>query len=152
MKVRSVAYNNGNLPIQSTDNNLYLLSEFARNLKFAKSSIYNEQMIDFGESKSIPMWQGITSSEKTEDFDFANSSVISLAADPTNKLGIGTEAVKISNVIGLLFDRKAIGITIYKEKMTSSYTASADFWNEYLHALTNQIIDSDYPMVAFILD
>ena len=152
MKVRTVAYNNGNIPIQSTDNNLYLLSEFARNLKFAKSGIYNEQMIDFGESKTIPMWQGITSSEKTEDFDFANTSTISLAADPTNKLGIGTEAVKISNVIGLLFDRKAIGITIYKEKMTSSYTASADFWNEYLHALTNQIIDSDYPMVAFILD
>ena len=152
MKVRTVAYNNGNIPMQSTDNNLYLLSEFARNLKFAKSGIYNEQMIDFGESKTIPMWQGITSSEKTEKFDFANTSVISLAADPTNKLGIGTEAVKISNVIGLLFDRKAIGITIYKEKMTSSYTASADFWNEYLHALTNQIIDSDYPMVAFILD
>lgn len=152
MKVRTVAYNNGNIPMQSTDNNLYLLSEFSRNLKFAKSGIYNEQMIDFGESKSIPMWQGITSTEKTEPFDFANSSVISLAADPTNKLGIGTEAVKISNVIGLLFDRKAIGITIYKEKMTSSYTASADFWNEYLHALTNQIIDSDYPMVAFILD
>lgn len=152
MKVRTVAYNNGNIPMQSTDNNLYLLSEFARNLKFAKSGIYNEQMIDFGESKSIPMWQGITSSEQTKDFDFANTSTISLAADPTNKLGIGTEAVKISNVIGLLFDRKAIGITIYKEKMTSSYTASADFWNEYLHALTNQIIDSDYPMVAFILD
>ena len=152
MKVRTVAYNNGNIPIQSTDNNLYLLSEFARNLKFAKSGIYNEQMIDFGESKSIPMWQGITSSEKAEDFDFANTSTISLAADPTNKLGIGTTAVKITNVIGLLFDRKAIGITIYKEKMTSSYTASADFWNEYLHALTNQIIDSDYPMVAFILD
>ena len=152
MKVRSVAYNNGVIPMQSTDNTLYLLSEFSRNLKFAKSGIYNEQMIDFGDSKSIPDWQGITSTEKTEDFDFANTSVISLAADPTNKLGIGTKAVKISNVIGLLFDRKAIGITIYKEKMTSSYTASADFWNEYLHALTNQIIDSDYPMVAFILD
>ena len=152
MKVRTDAYNNGNIPIQSNDNTLYLLSEFSRNLKFAKSGIYNEQMIDFGDSKSIPMWQGITSSEKTEKFDFANTSVISLAADPTNKLGIGTEAVKISNVIGLLFDRKAIGITIYKEKMTSNYTASADFWNEYLHALTNQIIDSDYPMVAFILD
>lgn len=152
MKVRSVAYNNGNIPIQSTDTNLYLLSEFSRNLKFAKSGIYHDQMIDFGESKSIPTWQGITSSEQPEPFDFANASTISLSADPTNKLGIGTEAVKISNVIGLLFDRKAIGITIYKEKMTSNYTASADFWNEYLHALTNQIIDSDYPMVAFILD
>ena len=152
MKVRTIAYNNGNIPIQSTDNNLYLLSEFARNLKFAKSGIYNEQMIDFGESKSIPMWQGSTSEEQAEPFNFANASTISLAPDPSNKLGIGTEAVKISNVIGLLFDRKAIGITIYKEKMTSSYTASADFWNEYLHALTNQIIDSDYPMVAFILD
>lgn len=152
MKVRTTAYNNGNIPIQSTDNNLYLLSEFARNLKFAKSGIYNEQMIDFGDSKSIPMWQGITAEEQAEPFNFANASTISLASDPSNKLGIGTAAVKINNVIGLLFDKKAIGLTIYKEKMTSSYTAGADFWNEFLHALTNQIIDSDYPIVAFILD
>ena len=152
MRVRTVAYNNGAIPIQSTDNNLYLLSEFSRNLKFAKSGIYNEQMIDFGDSKSIPTWQGIVSTETVTPFDFTNTSTVSLLKDPTNKLGIGTADVTIDNVIGLLFDKKAIGITIYKEKMTSNYTASADFWNEYLHALTNQIIDSDYPIVAFILD
>ena len=152
MKVRTTAYNNGAIPVQSTDTTMYLLSEFSRNLKFAKSRIYNEQMIDFGESKSIPTWQGVTSADSTEPFSFDVASTISFKADASNKLGIGTDAVEIGNVIGVLFDKKAIGLTIYKEKMTSSYTASADFWNEYLHALTNQIIDSDYPIVAFILD
>lgn len=152
MKVRTTAYNNGNIPLQANDTTMYLLSEFSRNLKFAKSGIYNEQMIDFGESKSIPTWQGVTSADSTEPFSFDVASTISFKADASNKLGIGTAAVKIDNVIGVLFDKKAIGLTIYKEKMTSSYTASADFWNEYLHALTNQIIDSDYPIVAFILD
>lgn len=152
MKVRTTAYNNGSIPLQASDTTMYLLSEFSRNLKFAKSGIYNEQMIDFGESKSIPTWQGVTSAEQTKPFLFDVASTISFKADASNKLGIGTDAVEICNVIGVLFDKKAIGLTIYKEKMTSSYTASADFWNEYLHALTNQIIDSDYPIVAFILD
>lgn len=152
MKVRTTAYNNGNIAMQSDNNTLYLLSEFARNLKFAKSGIYHEQMIDFGEHKSIPMWQSVESADNSEPFAFETSSQIALAADSTNKLGIGTAAVEIGNVVGVLFDKKALGLTIYKERMTSNYTASADFWNEYLHSLTNQIIDSDYPIVAFILD
>jgi hypothetical protein len=45
-----------------------------------------------------------------------------------------------------------MGICPFKQKVTSSYTAIADFWNQYHHTLVNYILDSNYPMVAFIVD
>lgn len=152
MKVPTVAYNNGNWAVGSKRNNLYLMNKYVSSLKFdVKSGLFNKEEIGFGAYKEIPMWQAIKASgSATESFDWSTASTISFAADNTNKLGIGTSAVEIEDVLGFLFDYKAIGMTIFKEYLTSSYTACADFWNEFLHSLTNQIVDSDYPMVAFI--
>lgn len=151
MKVPTTAYNNGSWAVGSEDNNLYLLSNFVRNYKFdLQSNLYNKEDVAFGEFKTIPSWQSLAN-QNGNKFKFEDCSKISFTADPTNKLGIGTDAVELGNVIGLLFDKKAIGLTVFKEYTTTSYTASADFWNEFIHSLTNQILDSDYPMVAFIV-
>ena len=75
-----------------------------------------------------------------------------ISADASNKLGMGVEAVTINHAIALVKDRRAIGICPYKEKVTSSYTACADFWNEFTNVLVNYILDTNYSMVAFILD
>lgn len=152
MKVATVAYNNGNWAVGSKRNTLYLMNKYVSALKFdVKSGLFNKEEIGFGNYKEIPMWQAIKADgSATESFDWDTASSISFAADTHNKLGIGTSAVELTDVLGFLFDYKAIGMTIFKEYLTSSYTACADFWNEFLHSLTNQIVDSDYPMVAFI--
>ena len=75
-----------------------------------------------------------------------------LSADATNKLGLGTEAVTVNNVIGFAYDRRALGIYNEREKVTSNYIASADFWNNFYKVKLNMAMDSDYGMVAFILD
>mgnify|MGYP003292994580 CR=1 FL=1 len=50
-----------------------------------------------------------------------------------------------------MWNKYALGMTVFKEYTTTSYTASADFWNEFVHSVTNQLLDSDFPMVAFIV-
>lgn len=154
MKVPTTAYNNGSWAVASEDNNLYLLTNYVRSLKFdVQSGLFNKEDVGFGNFKSVPCWQSAFSRhEGRKPFNFNTSSTVGLTADPTNKLGVGTDAIMIDNVVGLLFDKKAIGLTVFKEYTTTSYTASADFWNEFIHSLTNQILDSDYPMVAFIVD
>lgn len=159
MKVPTTAYNNGSWAVASEENNLYLLTNYVRNLKFdVKSGLFNKEDVGFGDFKSIPCWQGYKmtignpSDNNYSKFKFSVSSTISMAPDPTNKLGIGVGSISVSNVIGLLFDKKALGLTVFKEYTTTSYTASADFWNEFIHSVTNQILDSDYPIVAFLLD
>lgn len=151
MRVPTTAYNNGSWAVATEDSNLYLLTNYVRNLKFdVQSGLFNKDEVGFGNFKSIPSWQAITKADG-KPFAFDCASTVSVSADPTNKLGIGTSALELSGVLGLLFDRKALGLTVFKEYTTTSYTASADFWNEFIHSLTNQILDSDYPIVAFIV-
>lgn len=152
MRFTSTVYNNGQWSVASTDNNLYLLSDYARALSFdVKSGLFNKNEVAFGEFKSIPAWQAVKASADGNGFDFEVSSAISMSADSENKLGVGVEAFEVDGVIGVLFDKKAIGLTVFKEYTTTSYTASADFWNEFVHSVTNQLLDSDYPIVAFII-
>ena len=153
MLVPSVAYNNQNLAVQSDRNIMYLNTWLSRAIQFGiYSAAFNRDDVTI-EYKEIPMWQASKAAAASETlFDYATSTTVSFAADTTNKLGIGTDAVKIENVIGFLFDYRAIGMCIFKEYATSNYTACGDFWNEFTHSLTNQLVDSTFPMVAFILD
>ena len=153
MLVPSVAYNNQDLAVQSDRNILYLNTWLSRAIQFGiYSAAFNKNDVTI-EYKEIPMWQASKAAAASETlFDYATTTTVSFAADTTNKLGIGTEPVKIDNVIGFLFDWRAIGMCIFKEYTTSNYTACGDFWNEFTHSLTNQLVDSKFPMVAFILD
>lgn len=150
-KACTTAYNNGSWATASNNNSLYLLNHYVSALKFdVKSGAFNKEEIGFGDYNQLPMWQSVKASSGTEVFEWSTASKVSFAADSGNKLGVGTDALEISDVLGVLFDNKALGITLFKEYTTSSYTACADFWNEFVHVVTNQIVDSDYPIVAFI--
>ena len=147
----TTAYNNGSVPMQAKDVNKILLTDFVSSTKFnVRANTYNLDEVGIGSYDEVSAWQGIT--DGTNNFDYSTNSKIMITADPTNKLGIGTEAVTLTNAIGLLFDRMALGICPYRSKVTSNYTAIADFWNEYHHMLVNYILDSNYSMVAFFND
>lgn len=151
MKVESTAYNNHTILASANEVKMYVLKEFERSVRFnLKADTYNPEDRSIGEYKAITNWQGIASDGNK--FDFASLSRISIAADPDAKLGIGTGATTINNVVAFAFDSRAIGCTLRKTKITSNYTACADFWNEFNHILVNWIVDSNLPMVAFILD
>lgn len=151
MKVSTAVYNNGSWAVGSSDNILYLLTKYSNALQFdVRSNVFNKDEISLGKYKSIPMWQAVRASADASGFDYTTASTVKVSADKTNKLGIGKDAVELSDVIGFLWDRKALGYCVFREKMTSNYTSCADFWTDWLHYLTNQLVNSDYPMVAFI--
>lgn len=150
MKIDTTAYNNGNITMSSYDNFLYLMSQFVNAYKKnLLAGVFNRDELSFGKFKAIPAWQSVLV-ESGKKFAWNAVSSVSVAADPENKLSIGTDAVTINNVLGVLFDRYAVGMTVYDWHTTSSYTASADFWTDFEHYLTNQKVDSDFPIVAFI--
>jgi hypothetical protein len=151
MTRRTKAFNNGAIPAFGNTIHAAILYDFIKDAEtYLKRVSFNKEESDFGEYDTITMWQGVTDS--TDTFTFDQLSTISIAADPNEKLGIGTEAYTKSKCIGLLYDWRALGICPYKEKVTSNYTASADFVTAYHHRLTNWIIDPNFSMVAFFLD
>lgn len=154
MKAMSVAYNNGTIPTFTPYENsrVVLLAEIARALKFnLRADTFNPNELGFGNYKEVATWQ-VSKDTDESAFSYPSSSKISIAADPSNKLGIGTEAVELENCAGIIYDKYALGMSLDRFNVTSSYTACASFWNYFYHSLVNYIIDSSYSMVAIMLD
>ena len=59
---------------------------------------------------------------------------------------------KKNGVVALMADWRAIGLTIIREYANSSFTASASFTTDFYHYLSRAVLDSNYPIVAFVLE
>lgn len=154
MKARTDAYNNRSLSVGAIQQSAYFLTPFIKaRMNGLLADTYNRDERDIGDFVEIPRWQSVKGEPaNTTPFGFGDVSSISFSADTTNKLGLGVGAITLNNIIGVVFDKRALGICAFREKMTTNYTASADFWNEYLHLLINFILDTDYNIVAFSLN
>ena len=159
----STAYNNG-VDITFTpreDNKLVLLSKFTRAAKFGvRANTYNEELLGIGEFDTLTAWQAINDSGYAS-FDYATASKVSVSeataiAYRLNKNGsawaVGDGIYNLGNVIGLMYDKYALGVSLEKQKTTSNYIAANDVWNTFSHALINQIINDDYNICVFALD
>lgn len=154
MKRYTTAFNNGAIPTFSTEEDLKvaLLADFANACKFnVTADTFNADEIGLGDFDKVTAWQAF-SADSLRDFDVETNSSISISADAQNKLGLGTGAFAKKGVIGVVYDYRAMGICPYRTKVTSNYTASADFWNQYHHQLVNYILDANFNIVSFVLD
>ena len=154
MKRYTVAFNNGQIPTftNDADAKIALLTDFTTAAGFtARANTFNANELNIGDYDEVACWQAFADTSKA-NFDYSTNSTIKIAADSTNKLGIGTEAVTITDVIGVLYDTRAMGISLTKSKVTSNYTAIADFWNEYHQKQVNYILDTNFNIVTFKLD
>lgn len=149
-------YNNHEHVTFSNDSRLILLSKFANRAKFGvRANTYNEQLLGIGDYERISGWQAV-SQANTDPFAPETLSSIALTAASATKVGLtvpeGATGVTLNNIIGFLYDRYALGISLDKKKVTTSYTASQDKYNTYHHNIINYIIDDNFPMVAFTLN
>lgn len=155
MRTFSTAFNDGTVPIFTDDQytKLVLLNKFDKAARFGvKASTYNEKNLAIGDYTTTTSWQGIANTGVVPKFDFSTVSTVMIAADANNKLGIGTSAFTQEGVVAVLFDKYAMGISPYKRKVTSQYTAVGDYVNNFHHCLCGTILDTTYPIVAFYID
>lgn len=118
-----------------------------------RSSTFNEGLLSIGEYDEINSWQAIRE-DNGNNFEFETTSAVMVTPDVIEYFG-GTRpesAVRYDGVIGLAFDRRALGISLKKDDVTQSYTACRKSWNSFYHTLFQQILDRKFKMVAFTLD
>lgn len=153
MEDLSVNFNDRSTPIfsQGSDRKVILLNKFAKVAKFGvRANTFNENLLGIGDYDTVTSWQGYNDGAGS-DYDFASVSKVMVAADPDNKLGIGTSAFTHTGTVALIFDRYALGVNPYKRKVTHQYTAVGDYYNEFNHTLMGTILDKAYPMVSFYI-
>ena len=151
----AAVYNNHNHVTFTKNANLALLGRFANRAKFGvRANTFNEGLLGIGDFDKVTGWQAISTNSKP--FSFGALSSISLTKSAAEKAGItvpaGETGVTYSGIIGVMYDRYAMGVTLDKKKVTTSYTAAQDKWNNFHHTIINNTINDDFPMVVFMLD
>lgn len=157
----NVAFNNKATIPPSGRTNLFMLNAFEKDCRFtSEAETYHADKLSVGDYELITAWQSFAEKHTTgeapsvvttiTDYEYATVSKV-MVDDTANDLGIGTSA-EVNLCVAFMCDYKALGIYNQTDRVTSSYTASADFWNEFEHVKINYVLDADYGMVAFLMD
>lgn len=156
----TTAFNNGAVPVfnNQDDINLALLQSFVSAAKFGvRANTFNEQLLGLGLNvDTISAWQAFRTD--TTDFDFATISSVEVDLSTDDRYDWlrtasgADDAFKVTNVIGVMYGKEAMGIAPTKTRVNSQYTAIADFWTTYTNLVFNSILDLNANLVIFTLN
>lgn len=150
-------YNNGEMATFASDPRTIILSQVAKACKFGvKANTYNEQLLGIGDYDTVNMWQAAKNQAKDPAYEFSAASSIDLTESAAVDIGLlaadsGETHYAINNIIGVIYDRLAMGVTVDKRKVTTNYAASRDTSNSFYHALINYVVNDSYPIVSFYI-
>lgn len=117
-----------------------LLSDFAKAAQtFLYSDTYNKGEVLLPNAETVASWQG-----SGQDYGFAHTSAINI------KTASGTD-VNISGVLGVMFDRDALGVCNTDKRVTTNYNAKAEFFNNWFKFDASYFNDTNENFVVFFV-
>lgn len=117
-----------------------LLSDFAKAAQtYLYSDTYNKDQVLLPNAETVPSWQA-----SGQDYDFASVSTI-------NVKSASGEAVNVSGVLGVMFDRDALGVCNLDRRVTTTYNAKAEFFNNYFKFDAGYFNDTNENFVVFFV-
>ncbi len=119
-----------------------LLADFKKASEvFLKSDLYNEQYATLPESDTVPYWQGSGASYAFNDITKIH---IQLASD-------NQKEVEISGVLGVMFDRDALGVSNLNRRVTTNYNPKAEFYTNFYKFEAGYFNDMNENFVVFFV-
>lgn len=117
-----------------------LLSDFAKAAQaYLYSDTYNKDQVLLPNAETVPSWQA-----SGKNYDFASVSTI-------NVKSASGEEVKVSGVLGVMFDRDALGVCNLDRRVTTTYNAKAEFFNNYFKFDAGYFNDTNENFVVFFV-
>ena len=103
---------------------IVLLSDYAQSTKtYLESDTFNDELVKLPNAETVPYWQGSGTS-----FEFAKTSKIDVTIRTSNG---STKDVSVSGVIGVMFDRDALGVSNLDRRVTTNYNPKAEFFSNW---------------------
>lgn len=103
---------------------IVLLSDYAQSTKtYLESDTFNDELVKLPTAETVPYWQASGTS-----FDFAKTSKIDVKIRMSNG---STKDVSVSGVIGVMFDRDALGVSNLDRRVTTNYNPKAEFFSNW---------------------
>lgn len=118
-----------------------LLSDFAKAAQtYLYSDTYNRGDVLLPNAETVPFWQG-----SGKNYDFANTGHITIKET-------GGKSVEVSGVLGVMFDRDALGVCNLDRRVTTNYNAKAEFFNNYYKFDAGYFNDTNENFVVFFVE
>lgn len=117
-----------------------LLSDFAKGAQaYLYADTYNKEQVLLPNAETVASWQGTG-----KDYDFTHTSAISIKTS-------GSHEINISGVLGVMFDRDALGVCNLDKRVTTNYNAKAEFFNNYYKFDAGYFNDTNENFVLFFV-
>lgn len=117
-----------------------LLSDFAKAAQtYLYSDTFNRGDVLLPKAETVPFWQG-----NGKNYDFANTGHIKVKES-------GGKDVEITGVLGVMFDRDALGVCNLDRRVTTNYNAKAEFFNNYYKFDAGYFNDTNENFVVFFI-
>lgn len=118
-----------------------LLSDFAKAAQtYLYSDTFNRGDVLLPKAETVPFWQG-----SGQNYEFASTGNIKVKES-------GGKAVDITGVLGVMFDRDALGVCNLDRRVTTNYNAKAEFFNNYYKFDAGYFNDTNENFVVFFIE
>lgn len=118
-----------------------LLSDFAKAAQtYLYSDTFNRGDVLLPQAETVPFWQG-----SGHNYEFASTGNIKVKES-------GGKTVGISGVLGVMFDRDALGVCNLDRRVTTNYNAKAEFFNNYYKFDAGYFNDTNENFVVFFIE
>lgn len=118
-----------------------LLSDFAKAAQtYLYSDTYNRADVLLPQAETVPFWQG-----SGKNYGFASTGHITVKET-------SGKSVEVSGVLGVMFDRDALGVCNLDRRVTTNYNAKAEFFNNYFKFDAGYFNDTNENFVVFFIE
>lgn len=102
---------------------IVLLSEFAQGAKtYLESDTFNKELLALPKAETVPYWQG-----SGKSYAFADTSKIDVEIADGN----AKKEISQGGILGVMFDRDALGVCNLDRRVTTNYNPKAEFYSNW---------------------
>lgn len=118
-----------------------LLNDFAQAANaYLQSDTYHDEYTKLPKAEVVPYWQGSGTS-----YAFGDVSKIYATLED------GESPVTVTGVLGIMFDRDALGVTNQDRRVTTNYNPKAEFYNNFYKFDCGCFVDPSEQAVVFFV-
>lgn len=117
-----------------------MLSEFSNAADiYLQSSTFHDEYTKLVNAERVPYWQG-----SGTDYSFSSTSKI-------NVVDSDNHSVELGGILGIMFDRDALGVTNIDKRVTSNYNPKAEFYTNWYKFDAGYFNDLNENFVVFFV-
>ena len=128
----------------SENSNLILLTDYVNSSNvFLQSDVRHNEFTGLNNFDTVPYWQG-----SGKNYSFKDISSINVSVNDGTKT---SKTIEQSGILGVLFDKRALGVSNLDKRVTTNYNPKAEFYTNFYKADSGYYNDFNQNFIVFYI-